>query len=99
MFRKKSTTLFLLLLILCLTVVGASAHDWYDRSCCSGQDCHPIPCEEIIEKSKSLFYKGWEFFGQSIKPSQDGLCHVCISNEFSKEFTPVPHCIYIQQNS
>lgn len=91
--------LFAFIAIFFLTVVGASAHDWYDFSCCAGNDCHPIACEDIVDKGKSLYYHGWEFFGQSIKPSKDGLCHVCITNEFSKTFSPVPHCIYIQQGS
>lgn len=96
--RNKSIVLFSLLLILCLTA-SVQAHEWYDAACCSGHDCHPIACESIKESGKSLFYNAYEFIGPSIRPSQDGLCHVCISNEFSKDFTPVPHCIYIQQGS
>lgn len=75
------------------------AHEWYDAACCSGHDCHPIPCEEIIEKGKSLFYKGWEFYNTMIKPSKDAACHVCIGNELSTEITPVPHCIYVLQGT
>lgn len=76
-----------------------SAHDWYPFACCSQNDCHPVPCESILEKGKALVYNGFGFYDQMIKPSQDGACHVCISNEFNKEFTPVPHCIFIQQGS
>lgn len=80
-----------------------SVHMHYDPACCNGTDiggdCHPVSCEDIIEKGKSLFYHGWEFTASMIKPSQDGSCHVCITNEFSKDMTPVPHCIYVLQNS
>lgn len=95
---RKSTVLFSILLIFFLTT-SVSAHEWYDASCCSGQDCHPIDCEDIIEKGKSLFYKGWEFYNTMIKPSKDVACHVCISNELSTEMTPVPHCIYVLQGT
>lgn len=96
---RKSIVLFSFLLIFLLTA-SVQAHDWYSAACCSGQDCHPIACEAITEKGQSLMYKGYEFMNSMIKPSQDGQCHVCISNEFKQlDYSPVPHCIYIQQGS
>lgn len=90
---KKYILAILLLGALC---VQASAHDWYPYDCCSNNDCHPIDCAAIFEKGKALVYNGFGFYDSMIRPSQDGLCHVCISNEFNKEFTPVPHCLFIQ---
>lgn len=92
-------TIILSILVIASLNTIVSAHDWYPFACCSNNDCHEIPCSEIIEKGKALVYHNFGFYDQMIKPSQDGLCHVCISNELSKEFTPVPHCIFIQGNS
>lgn len=90
----------LLIIFISLVTLGvAHAHDWYPFNCCSGNDCHPIPCEAIIEKGKELIYGNFSFSDTMIKPSQDGSCHVCISNEYNKLMTPVPHCIFIQQGS
>jgi hypothetical protein len=34
--------------ILCLALAqGAAAHDWYDPTCCTGQDCAPVPSAAI----------------------------------------------------
>jgi hypothetical protein len=93
------------LILACIILIASanitSSHEWYSAGCCSGQDCHPIRCEAISEQGKELIYKGYHFFNDMIKPSQDAQCHVCISNEFhdNPDFTPVPHCIYIQQGS
>jgi hypothetical protein len=27
----------------------AAAHSWYPQSCCSGQDCEPIPIDGIVD--------------------------------------------------
>jgi hypothetical protein len=93
---KKATILFLFSVIFLLTT-PAVAHDWYPYQCCSDQDCHPIPCETIEEKGKSLIYNGYTFSGDMIKPSQDGQCHVCIQNEkppHSFTHNPRPLCIF-----
>lgn len=89
--------IFLTLTLLISTV--ALAHEWYPLSCCSGHDCHPVDCDSLIQTTKGITYQSYEFVKDMIKPSQDNLCHVCISNEFSKEMTPVPHCVFIQSGS
>lgn len=101
---KKSILLFTILTILLLTqgfYEGVSAHSWYDAACCSDADCHPVDCTELIERGKSIFYKGYEFYNSMIRPTQDASCHVCISNLNNPDpsYTPVPHCVYIQNNS
>lgn len=85
--------------ILLLTASPAAAHKWYDYDCCSEADCHPIPCDQLSEKNKSIWYRQFEFFGASIRPSKDSDCHVCIAREKDPLFSPVPHCVYIQNGS
>lgn len=87
------------LICLLLFTLPASAHKWYDYDCCSESDCHPVPCDEVTEKNKSMWYHNFEFFGKSVRPSKDTDCHVCISNEGSTFMNPVPHCVYIQNGS
>lgn len=76
--------------------VQVFAHDWYPAACCSGTDCHPISCSSLTEHGKSIFYQGYEFSQTMIHPSEDGLCHVCISNEFNPDttYSKVPHCVF-----
>jgi len=26
----------------------ATAHSWYPHECCSENDCHPVPCGELV---------------------------------------------------
>lgn len=88
--------IFYILFISILSTGGSIAHDWYPSNCCSDSDCHPVDCASLEDKDKEIIYKGFYFSDNMIKPSQDGLCHVCISNEHSQEFTPVPHCVFVQ---
>lgn len=90
-----------LVILYILTLTGTlQAHDWYPAACCSGNDCHPVPCEQLKEVGRNLVYQGFSFYDTMIKPSLDEACHVCISNEFSIEnYSPVPHCVFIQQGS
>lgn len=92
--------IYLTFLLSFLLITPSIAHEWYPYACCSDKDCHPVACEDILEKGKNLVYHDYPFFGDMIKPSKDGDCHVCISNENGTEgYTPVPHCIFIQQGS
>jgi len=72
-----------LALVLFLSANGAyapaSAHEWYPQHCCSGQDCHPIPCEEIKTSPDYYWWHGIGFPRNASYPSQDGACHVCVS--------------------
>lgn len=78
MFKTMSILLFSLFL-----VSTAPAHEWYDPLCCSDKDCHPIAsCSELVEnKDGSISWNKYKFHKNSIKPSQDKNCHVCISPE------------------
>ena len=84
------------LAVLFLSITIVEAHSWYPLVCCGGQDCHPIPCQELIENAKGYTYHGIQFLKEQIQPSLNAQCHVCISNEVSPMTTPVPHCAFIQ---
>jgi hypothetical protein len=61
----------------------ALAHSWYPLECCSGQDCHPVPCETLREnRDGSLTYTPTsnDFEARKIRPSQDAHCHICTSS-------------------
>ena len=63
-------------------------HSWYPQECCSDNDCHPVPCAELVETDKGIEWNGKEFSKDMIKPSQDSKCHVC--------YTPNrTYCVFI----
>lgn len=83
--------------VLMLLSSGALAHDWYPQDCCSGEDCHPVPCEEIRMDDFGYYWKGIHFtWAMDRGPSPDGGCHVCITGEHSSTMpgAPYPHCIF-----
>ena len=68
------------------------AHNWYPADCCSGDDCHPIPCS-IVHPARGGYvihgadiglppeYGGEnevEFSGPNVRPSLDENCHLCL---------------------
>ena len=54
------------------------AHSWYPGYCCSNQDCHPIPCEEVHELANGTYeYAGYIFQADRVKESLDQFCHAC----------------------
>jgi hypothetical protein len=76
-----------------------NAHSWYDLSCCSEKDCHPVPQEELEQDGNGDWVHlptGLRFHGSMIKPSQDKHWHICYSpdNGIHKD---IPYCVYIQQ--
>lgn len=94
---KKSKVIFSILAIFLLTTFTVSAHDWYSQACCHNQDCAPIDCTEIVEKSKGYMeWSGWSFSPEQIHPSEDNKCHACI-HDFPDGKRPL--CLYIQQGS
>ena len=69
-------------------------HSWYPTYCCSGQDCRPVPCDQLIEQQDgTVLYQGIKFLANTIHPSQDALCHVC----YTLSSTIVnPICAFLQ---
>jgi hypothetical protein len=91
----------LVLLLSLLSSSVAAAHDWYPSECCSGKDCHQVPCDQIhAEGMGSYWYQGEFSRGARIhfpksydkSPAPDGMCHVCINSA-----TVIPNgiCIYV----
>ncbi len=70
------------------------AHDWYDPQCCGGQDCHPVPCEELVEQGNGDWkWNVYTFDKNKVTSSHDSKCHVCVH---STGIGKVPLCAYIQ---
>ena len=68
------------------------AHSWYDQSCCSDRDCHPVNSDDLVEVENGCWKylpTGARFCGNQVKPSQDKHWHVCVSN------TGIPYRAYI----
>ena len=64
---------------------AASAHDWYDQSCCSDKDCTPVEKIEY-KKDRVIFHtkmfspitiKTHQWSSIRTKPSMDSNYHVC----------------------
>lgn len=86
------------LLVLLSWATPALAHSWYDARCCSGHDCHPVPCERLhAGPVGSVVYlpTNLSFFKENVLPSQDAQCHICTSRPATD--TGYGYCVYIQQ--
>ena len=71
-------------MVLMLLATGAMAHSWYDLSCCSDNDCHPIAdCSEIKEVDGGYEWQKVFFKRENLKASHDNQCHVCVLNDFA----------------
>lgn len=74
----------------------AYPHSWYDPACCSERDCAPIPQGTKVEYAAggyNVTLPGGSpiFFSQDkVKPSQDGLWHICIN-----PVSGTRYCIYV----
>lgn len=54
------------------------AHMNYPESCCHGNDCHPVACEELQEGPLgTIMWRGMHFTQPMVKISADERCHVC----------------------
>jgi len=79
--------LFVCVLFIYFVAVGAKSHEWYDKECCSDNDCAPV--EEIkfstdeqgndvvAVRTKHGFAEG-QLKHISIRPSKDDEYHACI---------------------
>ena len=68
------------------------AHSWYAPECCGGQDCHPVPCDQLTEDKDGIHWKNIIFYANHIYPTQDNQCHVCVHEDRG-------YCVYIQPSS
>jgi hypothetical protein len=82
-------------LILAATLWLTPVHSFYSSQCCGREDCHPVPCEELVEDrgGKWVYTPTHNVFGpEQVFPSQDKNCHVCLSKDDKRSL-----CAYIQQ--
>lgn len=69
-----------LLLLLSLFVGQASAHSWYEPSCCGGNDCAPMSADEYVYDDGHIVIleTGERVPLDQTRPSQDGAPHRCV---------------------
>ncbi len=68
-------------------------HSWYPMECCSEQDCHPVPCEQLEDAPKgAVTWRDKLFEKQRVHPSKDAQCHICLHGEGQH-----PICVFVQQ--
>ena len=85
-----------LLILAVLSTAPAAAHDWYPNSCCGGNDCKPVPCDEIHTLPQGYSWQGFKW--PTAQPSPDGACHVCIVPP--NQWSPArPTCLFIGSTS
>jgi len=91
--------LALAFVLLAFATTPTAAHSWYPIECCSGQDCHPIACDQLEEIDDGRIRDigtGTIYRRDQIRPSQDGQCHVCTAGGFKRG---APICVFVQQGS
>ena len=76
------------------TSLVISAHSWYPQECCGEKDCHPIPCEELVQRPDGNYqWEQFTFKREQVRASLDKDCHVCV---FRNE---TPYCAFIQMST
>jgi hypothetical protein len=49
----------------------ATAHSWYPHECCSENDCHPVPCAELVLTPEGdVKWKGVLYFSRRMFDSR-----------------------------
>ena len=72
-------------------------HGWYSSSCCGGEDCRPVPCDQLVEDrdGRWLYLPTRNIFRrEQVHPSQDRHCHVCLGKVDNRSI-----CLYIQNGA
>lgn len=85
-----------LIALLLVLSTQAGAHSWYPMNCCHDQDCHPVPCDQLVETPDGYIFDGVTFSKLNEQPSQDRHCHVCIMGSGSARRGL---CVFTQQGS
>lgn len=73
--------LWMILLIYAMWVTPASSHELYPSECCSGRDCRPVPCSELVYdpvRRQTIYLPTQTPSASTPRVSPDGNCHVCI---------------------
>jgi len=84
------------LFLLAISLIHADAHDNWPSACCGGHDCQAVACDELIENDDGgVTWKGRVFPKETVSPSKDGRCGVCIGNLYQNGVsTPVNRCAF-----
>ena len=83
-----------LMLLLWLLGKPVEAHEWYAKQCCGGNDCRPVPCEELVELGNGDWkWQVYTFKREQVHSSHDSKCHICIH---PTGIGKMPLCAYIQ---
>ncbi|MGI9482089.1 MAG: hypothetical protein ACR2OR_07000 [Hyphomicrobiales bacterium] len=94
-----------------MSASSALAHGWYDRTCCSDNDCRPANPGEVVGVDGGYEVVVGEVRYRvanrdtRVRPSLDGGFHVCIINQFSWSdgggiVLDYPHlqCLYVPKS-
>src|SRR5262245_18286521 len=76
----------------------ATAHSWYPNECCSDNDCHPVPCAELVLTPEGdVKWKGVLYFShRMVRLSLDERCHDCVEEGSSASVIPyLPLCVCV----
>ena len=99
---QRSILILLIVALLMCVLLGlmrhpAHAHSWYPPLCCNGTeeggDCHPVPCDELVETKSGITWQGHNFNKEQVHPSFDRNCHVCVGP------TGISHCVFVEPTS
>lgn len=75
------------LAVLLLLTSVATAHDWYEKSCCAERDCHPVDDDTVHETDRGVEIKGYGILSYSdprLRWSRDNKDHICESSVQNK---------------
>ncbi len=98
--RWRAAAMILVAAAFALLGGAACAHAWYPKNCCHDGDCHPVPCDELVETRYGIMWRGSVLFNAAqVKPSQDQYCHVCAKQQTGTLFPYLPLCAFIQPSS
>jgi len=97
----RGTTKGLLTATLVLVSSAAYPHSWYPHDCCHDADCHPVPCDELVETRNGIMWRGVVLFNDAqVKASRDQFCHVCAKEQTGSTLLPyLPLCAFIAPTS
>ena len=86
------------LMIMCSQAHG---HENWPSACCGGHDCQAVACDELIERNDGgVVWQGHVFPKETVSPSKDGRCGVCIGNLYQNGVaTPVNRCAFTVEGS
>jgi len=51
---------------------AAHAHSWYPKNCCNDADCHPVPCDELVETRTLQRRAGQDLAGSVLSRLRQG---------------------------